>query len=330
MGDVDHLDERVGDLELLERVRGGDARAANELIARHLEAVRALGADEPVAAGREVLRRVVGGARLGMPFRAAWLAALAGSPGSEAPVWAAYLALPADAQLAIWHHEVEGEHPQVVGMHLGVGRREVDAVLASSYDGLGVAPGEGLRVALAVAVLGERAEDYLARRRPEPVEGRTAAVGRAPALVMVGAGLAVAAVTASALVTGVTAPTDPDGPLAAAQVVTPGRVIEAEVRRPAAPREAVAVVRPAVAPPAGPPAAAPQLEVQEVGVPVPTEDPPQEPPQDPAPVERPEPPVVADEARLVDVGLSTGTVTVDAGLPTGPLVVQLPIAVGGR
>lgn len=141
---------RTGDLELLVRVRGGDAHAANALMERHVAAVRGLGEPDVGWSGREVLHRVKNHESLLLPFRAAWLAQqVHGAQRVPAPqddaVWDAYAALPTAWRLAVWHREVEGESARAIAPYLGLGERDTSRALVSAYAALkrGVAVAHG-------------------------------------------------------------------------------------------------------------------------------------------------------------------------------------------
>lgn len=133
------------DVELLVRVRAGDALAEPVLLERHRAAVAELG-ESPCfasveASGRLALAMVRQSTDRELPFRATWLAVHAqgkvpATPTRDAVVWSAYQSLPAAWRLAVWHREVEGQRPREIARYLGMSEDQTVRALASAYAAL--------------------------------------------------------------------------------------------------------------------------------------------------------------------------------------------------
>lgn len=134
-----------GDVELLIRVSAGDSAAGEPLLARHRDAVADLGPSEGFdsvdSSGKVALAMVRNGIGKNLPFRAAWLSMHAQGtlPTSAArgnAAWDAFCALPAAWQIAVWHHEVEGESIEEIASHLGTTVDGAERALAGATSSL--------------------------------------------------------------------------------------------------------------------------------------------------------------------------------------------------
>jgi hypothetical protein len=133
------------DVALLSHARFGDEAALAELLRRHGAAVQPLadrlGPDAYDRSWDVMADGVTRGETFGIPVRAAWLSALTGndlqgltegSTSGAETIWSTYLGLSDAWQIALWHHQVEGDKPVDIAPLLGLGETETVRALVSA------------------------------------------------------------------------------------------------------------------------------------------------------------------------------------------------------